>query len=224
MTVAKRREREREERRSAILAAAEKVFFAKGFAAATMDEVAGEAEVSKGTLYLYFKSKDDLFFAIASPMIDRTVERLFAIAQRDDTGIALVEQMLAAQSAIVGAHPQQFRIISMRMAMGFGDVDPDTESFAAHHARVFRVTSTYVNVIERGQRDGSIRTDLVAVETAVRLWASLQGILLMRINLAESRARMPLHIDAESLVSGHIAMVCEGLRPCLQSVPAGGQS
>ena len=213
MTVAKRREREREERRSGILAAAEKVFFAKGFAAATMDEVANQAEVSKGTLYLYFKSKDDLFFAIASPMIERTLERLSEIAQGNRNALELVEEMLTAQSEIVVAHPQQFRIISMRMAMGFGDVDPDTESFAAHHARIFRITSTYVDVIERGQRDGSIRADLVAVETAMRLWAGLTGVLLMRINLSEASARVPMHIDSARLVSGHIAMVCEGLRP-----------
>ncbi len=213
MTVAKRREREREERRAGILAAAEKVFFAKGFAAATMDEVATEAEVSKGTLYLYFKSKDDLFFAIASPMIECTLERLAEIAERDGAGLELVEQMLTAQSEIVVAHPQQFRIVVMRMAMGFADVDPDTESFAAHHARAFRVTSTYVEVIERGQRDGSIREDQVPVEAAMRLWAGMQSIMLMRINLAEASVRMPMPIDPERLVSGHIAMVCEGLRP-----------
>ena len=52
MGIAERREREREQRRNTILDAAETVFFSKGINLATMDEVAEEAELSKGTLYL----------------------------------------------------------------------------------------------------------------------------------------------------------------------------
>ena len=57
MGVAERRQREKEERRSCIVAAAEAVFLEKGLDVATMDEIAARAEVSKGTLYLYFKEK-----------------------------------------------------------------------------------------------------------------------------------------------------------------------
>ena len=52
------------ERKSQILDAAEQVFTRKGFDEARMDDIAEETGVSKGTLYLYFKSKDDLIVAI----------------------------------------------------------------------------------------------------------------------------------------------------------------
>jgi len=61
---ANRRERRRHERREAILEAAATVFGEKGAHAATMAEVAEAADVSKGTVYLYFPSKDDLFLAL----------------------------------------------------------------------------------------------------------------------------------------------------------------
>ena len=61
MGIAERKEREKEQRRKAILDAAEKVFFEKGLKYSTMDDVAEEAELSKGTLYLYFKNKEELF-------------------------------------------------------------------------------------------------------------------------------------------------------------------
>ncbi len=64
MGIAERKEREKLQRRMDIIDAAEKVFFSRGFESATMDEIAGKAELSKGTLYLYFKSKEDLQFAI----------------------------------------------------------------------------------------------------------------------------------------------------------------
>ena len=60
MGIAERKEREKEHRRNTILDAAEEVFFSKGINLATMDEVAERAELSKGTLYLYFKNKEEL--------------------------------------------------------------------------------------------------------------------------------------------------------------------
>ena len=64
MGIAERKEREKEQRKNDIVDAAERVFFDKGHENATMDDVAEEAELSKGTLYLYFKNKEDLYLAI----------------------------------------------------------------------------------------------------------------------------------------------------------------
>jgi AcrR family transcriptional regulator len=62
---AKRKEREREARRDAILAAASRVFLRKGYYEATLDEIAAEAEMAKGTIYNYYKDKQDLFISLA---------------------------------------------------------------------------------------------------------------------------------------------------------------
>ena len=59
-----RREKERESRRSAILKAARKLFFDRGFKSVTVDNIAAKAEVSKGSVYLYFKSKEEIYTQI----------------------------------------------------------------------------------------------------------------------------------------------------------------
>ena len=59
-----RREKERESRRSAILKAARKLFFDRGFKNVTVDNIAAKAEVSKGSVYLYFKSKEEIYTQI----------------------------------------------------------------------------------------------------------------------------------------------------------------
>jgi TetR/AcrR family transcriptional regulator, repressor of fatR-cypB operon len=59
-----RREREKAAHRKEIMDAAIKVFARRGLSSATLDEVAQEAEFSKGTIYLYFTSKEDLLFNI----------------------------------------------------------------------------------------------------------------------------------------------------------------
>jgi len=66
MNTLSRRERERLQRRRDIIDTAEELFDKKGYAGTTIDEVARRTELSKGTIYLYFKSKDELFLAVCA--------------------------------------------------------------------------------------------------------------------------------------------------------------
>ena len=64
MGIQERKERERERRRQDIMAAARRVFSAKGYEKSTMEDIAREVELSPGTIYLYFKNKDDLYASL----------------------------------------------------------------------------------------------------------------------------------------------------------------
>jgi len=76
---AARVQKEKEQRRNSILEAAKKVFFKVGYAKATMDDIAKFAEITKPTVYQYFRSKDELFFSLMLPLIDTIQERLLEI-------------------------------------------------------------------------------------------------------------------------------------------------
>ncbi|HMV70387.1 MAG TPA: helix-turn-helix domain-containing protein [Myxococcota bacterium] len=76
-----RRERERERHRQEILAAAESLFLERGIDAATMDDIASASEFAVGTLYRYFRSKDDLAVALVVDRVCAFAERLEAIAE-----------------------------------------------------------------------------------------------------------------------------------------------
>jgi AcrR family transcriptional regulator len=64
MSIAERKEREKEQRRNDILSAAEKLFFARGYDNVTMDDIAKAVELNKATIYLYFKDKESLYFTV----------------------------------------------------------------------------------------------------------------------------------------------------------------
>jgi len=78
--IAERRERERDlqqkMRRKQILDAAKRLFHAKGFAAATMEDIAQEAELSPAAIYLYFKNKDDLYVSLNLQLLEYLSGRL----------------------------------------------------------------------------------------------------------------------------------------------------
>jgi AcrR family transcriptional regulator len=65
MGIQERKEREKERRRQQIIIAAKRVFSDKGFNKATMEDIAKEAELSPGTLYLYFKNKEELYASLS---------------------------------------------------------------------------------------------------------------------------------------------------------------
>ena len=65
MGIKERKEREKERRRQQIMVAAKRVFSVKNFNRATMEDIAKEAELSPGTIYLYFKNKEELFASLS---------------------------------------------------------------------------------------------------------------------------------------------------------------
>ena len=76
MGIHERKERERERRRQQIIVAAKRVFSEKGFNKATMEDIAHEAELSPGTLYLYFKNKDELYASLSLRILHYLLIRL----------------------------------------------------------------------------------------------------------------------------------------------------
>jgi AcrR family transcriptional regulator len=69
MGIQERKMREKEGRRQQILAASKQLFSERGFHQTTMEDIANAAELSSGTIYLYFKSKDELFAELSLGVI-----------------------------------------------------------------------------------------------------------------------------------------------------------
>jgi AcrR family transcriptional regulator len=82
MGVKERREREESARLAAILSAAERIFSEQGYFHARMDDIAERAELAKGTLYYYFKSKDEIFVHL----LEREARKVHEELQRRVTG------------------------------------------------------------------------------------------------------------------------------------------
>jgi TetR/AcrR family transcriptional regulator len=210
--VARRRTREKEQRRDAILRAAERVFHQRGFAQTTMDHVAAAAELSKGTLYLYFKNKDDLFVALSSCMVDDFLVRFQEVLDAGGPGIEQVRDMLTAYGEVVTANPEHFRTSVIWMVSGHS-ADTATPEFTAHRAKANRLVGAMVEAIERGQQDGSIRRDLDPAQTAFRMWAGVLGCMQIQINRKEMSRRFPEPVDFDEFLPGFLAILCDGLRP-----------
>jgi AcrR family transcriptional regulator len=92
MGIQERKEREKERRRQQIIVAAKRVFSERGFNRATMEDIAKEAELSPGTLYLYFKNKEELYASLSLRILQYLYIRVGHV--RDESGTP--DQKLAA--------------------------------------------------------------------------------------------------------------------------------
>jgi AcrR family transcriptional regulator len=85
MGIQERKQRERERRRQQIIVAAKRVFSERGFSKTTMEDIAREAELSPGTLYLYFKNKDELYASLSLRILQYMNIRLKDVKKEKDS-------------------------------------------------------------------------------------------------------------------------------------------
>ncbi len=176
MGIAERKERERLRRREEIIDAAEKVFFDKGVEKATMDDVAEAAELSKGTLYLYFKSKQDLYLAIHWRGT-QILKKMFADAvAHHQRGLDKVRAVGDAYFAYYKKYPDYFNAMLHYESHGFDLSDPESPACLCAMEGM-EVLNILVDAIQRGIDDGSIRPDTDPLKTALVLWAQSTGII-----------------------------------------------
>lgn len=128
-------------KRQQILEGARQVFLSKGFAAASMGEIAREAKVSKGTLYVYFDSKEALFATLIDQTQSQTAERLLNL---DPTMTDTREFLTLLATRLLEKLSSPIHVSMVRMVMGAADQFPDLALRYYHagpghgHARLAR--------------------------------------------------------------------------------------
>ena len=198
MGVLERKQREKAQRELSILEAAKKAFLAKGLITATIDDIAAEAELGKGTLYRHYRSKEDIMLAISEQAV-RELHALYAAASAGDaSGLEKVLRMMRAYYSFVMANPAYFGFIAF-----FESPLPTTNAGVVYETTM-ATYELFKAVFQQGITDGSMRADLKPELMANTLWASSYGMMQFIVSkgghLAEQR-----QIDLDELFGTFLA-------------------
>jgi AcrR family transcriptional regulator len=187
--ITERRQEERDRRRAEIVDAAETLYSEVGWDAVTMDQVARRARLSRALVYVYFKDKADLHFALVERSLDELHRRFEAARQGKASGIEEVEAIGRAYLAFERDTPHYFDACARFQAHASAERDvPPNE--AACMCAGHRVHELMVDSLQRGIADGSVRADIGnPYETALALWAFTFGV----IQIAASKAGQMEH-------------------------------
>ena len=165
-----------EERRNQILEAALRVFARLGFHDSRMDDIAQESKLSKGALYLYYKSKDAIIAAILRFFFEQEFKRLqaFVAIEREES---VTEQILSLTRELTTAMDwmQQLMPIAFEFYAIAGR-NQDVRQFLKGYYADYR--KELARLIERGIERGEFR-EVDAQATATTLVALFEGLALL---------------------------------------------
>lgn len=163
-----------EERKDQIMNAAEDVFARKGFSDARMDDIAEETGLSKGTLYLYYKSKDDLILSI----LDRIFQREFRVFENLDlTSMSATETIWSFAETTSKDVKMMMRLLPITyefMGLAFRNklVQKAFRTYLNHYMNIL------IPIIQHGIDIGEFRP-ADPKEIAIAMGAILEGTLLL---------------------------------------------
>lgn len=209
MGIAERKEREKQQRREQILNAAEIIFTSKGFDHATMDEVAEAAELSKGTLYLYFRSKEEIHYGITQRGIDRLHEEMI---QRVDESKDAIENILIMARVFIDFLESDSSLaasILFFQACEIGSLNIDQEEIRKNFMENSPI-QLLSNYITKGMEQGRIRDDLPVEMISHTLWSQLMGVIQVIRNKKELFELIGISRDA--ILDSHFKIVLDGLK------------
>jgi len=205
------RHRRKEARPQELLQAALELFVEKGYSAARSEEVAARAGVSKGTLYLYFPSKQELFKAVVRTRLSALITEGQQMMERfDGSGAALLRALMQSWWQRVGSTAAGgiFKIIIAEVR-NF----PELAQFYNDEV-VVPAQRLIAATLQRGIERGEFR-DVPVAQATHTLIAPLLFLALHKHSIGACAVTGPA-LDAEALIDTHIDLMLHGLQAAPQ--------
>ncbi len=215
------------EKKGRVLAAATELFAERGFHRTEMDAIAGRAGISKGSLYTYFKSKDELFLYICNTGIQGFRENVWREIPSHLDIYGQVEELFQRQVPLILAHPQNFQIYLNLASSGmrrFADrYTQKGEEFGARRLKT---------LLREGVRRGIVRPDLDIPHTAF-LIHSLSLIFMASLVAPHFQIRLREYLGIQGKLEATVIkknmrsmihFIHQLLRPPRLAIPQGRRS
>ena len=211
MGIAERREREKQQRRNDILDAAERVFFSKGFNIATMDDLAEEAELSKGTLYLYFKNKEDVYLGLTQRALKQLLKMFKEAVKKPKSGIEKLKAIGYAYQQYAQSYSDYFRTIADYEVRKLKFANKKSLESQCHQLGR-QVLQVVADAVQAGINDGTIRSDLNPMRTAFLLQGQSTGVIQLIATEGEHIKEFE-NFDPAQLSSDFMNIIEHALKP-----------
>lgn len=193
MGVKERREKEKKLRRQNILEAAKGLFFEQGFAATTMHQIAETAELGKGTLYLYFQNKEELYISL----LVEGMELLNDTLKQATSGLAGWEKKFMALGWAYYQYSidyREFFQISFQFQHGELTANISDDLYQKCFQEGLKSLTRLACILEEGMTVNEIEQQ-DPMELTVVLWGSITGLILLHM-AEDHRKFMPVPLEA----------------------------
>jgi AcrR family transcriptional regulator len=166
-------------RRPELLAAAQQLFFKHGYAGATVEHVARAAGLSKRTVYLYFKNKDELFLAVAEQGLLKLRTELEGLSLDELSIKEAIEIIIRVYLDFAHKEPEFFRMIFREASAEMVAAAP-AEMRARLEEHEHACLGLVARIVDQAVAQGMM-PPIDSWETAVMFWGMVTGIILLSL-------------------------------------------
>ncbi len=176
MGTAERRQREKELRREEIIQAAEEIFFKHGYVKSTLDQIAEASQLAKGTLYLYFKSKEDLYFAVIGRGYKLLIKKFQDVASKKKLGAERIRALGKAGYDFSLEYPDYFNTFRYQDTIGQFLSQPSPNEAVCHQMER-EIFQWVLDALILAQEDGSVNKVKDPIKTSLILFKMMWSLL-----------------------------------------------
>jgi AcrR family transcriptional regulator len=172
----RRRKREKNVRKGIILKSARKLFFEKGFKSVTVESIAKKAELSKGAVYLHFKSKDEIYTQILLEDIDKFHKRVSGLFGNGSSASAILFRLSDIYVDFFLKDKELFRILmTFMLNANHRNLPEEVEN------HIIKTTNKTIDIIEKifqfGIENREFPSTINLRQNRNAVWGLLNGII-----------------------------------------------
>ena len=208
MSPQEKRKKEKENKRNNILRAARKLFFDRGFKTVTVDSIAAKAGVSKGSIYLYFDSKEEIYAQVlVADNIEHHKDLLYFVTKDASAEELLMEYSQRYVDNFLSDN-ELFRIL-----MTFMLQTEQMNLTPEQNAELIRTTNDNIkfisNILQKGIDEGTFLPTIDIRQTQNAIWGLLNGIISLFLFLGNPSKRTD---RIHTLVKEGLTIFIKGLK------------
>ncbi len=205
----KKKERERENKRNTILKAARRLFFDRGFKAVTVDSIAAKSEISKGSIYLCFESKEEIYTQILIADNIALYERIKNFSSIEASSTQLLHEFARIYVDYFLNDKELFRIL-MTFMMQTGQMHLTDEQ----SNELIRSTNQNImilsQIIQKGIDSGEFSPVSNVWQLQNAIWGMLNGVISLYLFTGNPIKRME---RIHGTVRESLEIMIKGMKP-----------
>ena len=208
MSSEERRKKEKENRKNSILKVARKLFFERGFKSVTVDLIAAKAEVSKGSIYLYFDSKEEIYTQI---LISANIERHKEIenfTKQDGSASELLLSFALDYVNFFMDNNELFRILMTFMLQSENmnlTEEQNTQLIHTTNENVLAISK----ILQKGVASGEFVSGIDFNQMRNAIWGMLNGIISLYIYTGSPEKRAE---RIRTIVKDNLSIFIKGIK------------
>lgn len=204
MGLQERREKEKDNRRMLILESARSLFFAKGFKDVTVDEIAKLSELGKGSIYLYFSSKEEIYAQILLHHIEMFHQQAIALFDKRNAAVDSLLEFSYLYADFFLQEPELFRML-MTFMLRTDQLGLSEKEYKNIIATTRKAMEVIVCVLNYGIESKEFPSNIDIKHNQFILWGMLNGIIALHIFTgSKNRRREKIHSSIESALKIHV--------------------